>query len=100
MKYTKSELLKVSHDTLNVLGRETEIKKCIEEMHELEFELNNILSGGVNAERVNEEIVDVEITLMHMKYLFGRVIMDYDYNAYFEEKIDRLKGIIKVAKDG
>ena len=80
------------NEIIDRLGERNQITKCVEELSELQQVLCKLLSadGGVNKDKVIEEIADVEIMLNQIK-----IILEIS-----EEEITNMKNykIMRTAK--
>lgn len=80
------------NEIIDRLGERNQVTKCVEELSELQQVLCKLLSddGGVNKDKVIEEIADVEIMLNQVK-----IILEIS-----EEEITNMKNykIMRTAK--
>ncbi len=87
----EKELLK---EALNRWGDDFQIMMLFEEMGELMQAISKFKRGRLVADRIAEEIADVEILLNQMKLLYG---IERDASIWKKEKLNKLRKILKGA---
>lgn len=98
---TKEEINEICKHALELWGQGAQEDMMIEECSELTKALLKARRKPTmeNAMRVVEEIVDVELMLKQMKYIFlGGLQLDKEYFAQIEYKVNRLKNMINSAE--
>ncbi len=86
------KLAQVCSKAINYLGKETQIRKCIEELSELREELSESIDCR-DMDRIHDELADVMIMLVQMQLIF-----DFDkIGERVKLKRDRLKSMIDMS---
>lgn len=69
---------KIYKRAVDVFGNEPQIISAIQEMAELIKELTDVRRNRTSKEKLATEIVDVEIMLGQLKYIFSKQYEDFD----------------------
>ncbi len=78
-------------------GEEAQVMQTIQELAELIKELSDLKrEGRTNEIKLAEEIVDCEMMINQMKYLFSKKFSNFDkvYQESFEKKHEKLNGYL------
>lgn len=89
--------MSIYKDAVDKWGVESQVFMAIEEMAELTKELSKAYRGKNNGDQIREEIADVEIMMMQMRYIFD--IEDAgSIDEIKQEKLKRLAKLISESK--
>lgn len=79
---------------LGVNGIEKQMRKALEEMHELSIEILSYLDGDGNMEHIATESADVDVSMAVVKHFLNK-ISNHEFDQHYElakkYKTERLK---------